>query len=32
MLGDLVSLLLAAELGVDPNPIDAIESLKKQLG
>ena len=32
MLGDLVSLLLAAERGVDPNPIDAIESLKKQLG
>ena len=32
MLGDLVSLLLAAGRGVDPNPIDAIESLKKQLG
>jgi glucose/mannose-6-phosphate isomerase len=32
MLGDLVSLLLAAERGRDPNPIDAIESLKKQLG
>jgi glucose/mannose-6-phosphate isomerase len=31
MLGDLVSLLLAAKRGVDPNPIDAIESLKKQL-
>jgi glucose/mannose-6-phosphate isomerase len=32
MLGDLVSLLLAAERGIDPNPIDAIESFKKQLG
>jgi glucose/mannose-6-phosphate isomerase len=32
MLGDLVSLLLAAQRGIDPNPIDAIESLKKQLG
>ncbi len=31
MLGDLVSLLLAAERGIDPNPIDAIESLKNQL-
>ena len=31
MLGDLVSLLLAADRGVDPNPIDVIESLKKQL-
>ncbi len=32
VLGDLVSLFLAAQRGVDPNPIDAIETLKTQLG
>ena len=31
-LGDLVSLLLAARRGVDPTPIEAIESLKQKLG
>jgi glucose/mannose-6-phosphate isomerase len=32
MLGDLVSLLLAARRGVDPTPIDAIEGFKRELG
>ena len=32
LLGDLVSLNLAAKLTVDPNNIDAIEKLKKLLG
>jgi glucose/mannose-6-phosphate isomerase len=32
MLGDLVSLHLAARRGLDPTPIDAIESLKDKLG
>ena len=32
MLGDLVSLHLAALRGVDPTPIDAIERLKDRLG
>ena len=31
-LGDLVSLFLAAQRGVDPTPIDAIESFKRRLG
>ena len=30
-LGDLVSLFLAAGRGIDPNPIDAIETLKTRL-
>jgi glucose/mannose-6-phosphate isomerase len=32
MLGDLVSLHLAALRGVDPTPIEAIETLKRKLG
>ena len=32
MLGDLVSLHLAAHNGVDPGPIEVIEKLKDQLG
>ncbi len=32
MLGDLVSLHLAARRGVDPSPVEAIERLKDQLG
>lgn len=32
MLGDLVSLELAAREGVDPTPVEAIESLKGRLG
>jgi len=32
MLGDLVSLHLAARRGVDPSPVDVIERLKSQLG
>jgi glucose/mannose-6-phosphate isomerase len=32
MLGDLVSLELAAAAGVDPVPVEAIEDLKRQLG
>ncbi|HET8976227.1 MAG TPA: bifunctional phosphoglucose/phosphomannose isomerase [Solirubrobacterales bacterium] len=32
MLGDLVSLELAARRGVDPTPIEAIEGLKAELG
>src|SRR6187549_3801935 len=32
MLGDLVSLLIAEERGVDPLPIDAITELKEALG
>jgi glucose/mannose-6-phosphate isomerase len=31
-LGDLVSLFLAAGRGIDPTPIEAIESLKQKLG
>ncbi len=32
MLGDLVSLVLAAKRGVDPSPVPVIESLKAELG
>ena len=32
MLGDLLSLHLAARRGVDPTPVDVIENLKDQLG
>ena len=32
MLGDLLSLELAARRGADPTPVDVIESLKDQLG
>lgn len=32
MLGDLLSLHLAARHGVDPTPIEAIEALKRRLG
>lgn len=32
MLGDLVSLQLAARRGIDPTPIDVIERLKDELG
>jgi glucose/mannose-6-phosphate isomerase len=32
MLGDLVSLYLAALRGIDPTPIEAIEGLKRKLG
>jgi glucose/mannose-6-phosphate isomerase len=32
MLGDLLSLHLAARRGVDPSPIEAIQRLKDQLG
>jgi glucose/mannose-6-phosphate isomerase len=32
MLGDLVSLFLAAHRNVDPTPIDALELLKKRMG
>jgi glucose/mannose-6-phosphate isomerase len=32
MLGDLVSLHLAAGRGVDPTPIEAIETMKRKLG
>ena len=32
LLGDLVSLNLAAKLAVNPNNIDTIEKLKKLLG
>jgi glucose/mannose-6-phosphate isomerase len=32
MLGDLVSLHIAARHGVDPTPIEAIDELKEQLG
>ena len=31
MLGDLVSVQLAAALGVDPLPVEAIEALKSSL-
>ncbi len=31
-LGDLVSLFLAAANGVDPAPVETIESLKERLG
>jgi glucose/mannose-6-phosphate isomerase len=32
MLGDLTSLMLAARRGLDPTPVDAIESFKEALG
>ena len=32
MLGDLVSLVLAAKRGVDPSPVEVIERLKAALG
>ena len=32
MLGDLVSLHLAARNGVDPGPIEMIDALKSELG
>jgi glucose/mannose-6-phosphate isomerase len=32
MLGDLLSLQLAARRGVDPSPVEAIERLKDELG
>jgi hypothetical protein len=32
MLGDLVSLYLAAARGVDPGPIELIDRLKDELG
>ncbi len=32
MLGDLVSLQLAAAHGVDPSPVEVIERLKEELG
>jgi hypothetical protein len=32
MLGDLVSLNLAAHNGVDPTPVDVIDRLKQELG
>ena len=32
MLGDLVSLDLAARRGVDPSPVEVIERLKDRLG
>lgn len=32
MLGDLVSLYLAAHRGLDPTPIEAIETLKERMG
>jgi glucose/mannose-6-phosphate isomerase len=32
MLGDLVSLQLAARRGVDPAPVEVIERLKDELG
>ena len=32
MLGDLVSLALAAKRGIDPSPVPVIESLKEELG
>ena len=32
MLGDLVSLHLAAHNGVDPEPVEVIERLKDELG
>ena len=32
MLGDLISLELAAREGVDPTPVDVIENLKDRLG
>ena len=32
MLGDLVSLALAAKRGVDPSPVAVIENLKAELG
>ena len=32
MLGDLVSLQLAARNGVDPGPIELLERLKDELG
>jgi Bacterial phospho-glucose isomerase C-terminal SIS domain len=32
MLGDLLSLHLAARGGVDPSPVEAIDRLKDQLG
>ena len=32
MLGDLLSLELAARRGVDPGPIDAIDELKRKMG
>lgn len=31
LMGDLVSVYLAGELGVDPTPVEAIEDLKKRL-
>jgi glucose/mannose-6-phosphate isomerase len=32
MLGDLVSLFLAAHRNIDPNPVDAIDLLKQRMG
>ena len=32
LLGDLVSLILAARRGVDPSPVAVIERLKDRLG
>jgi hypothetical protein len=32
LLGDLLSLELAARSGADPTPVDVIESLKDRLG
>ena len=32
MLGDLLSLQLAARRGIDPTPIEAIDRLKGELG
>jgi glucose/mannose-6-phosphate isomerase len=32
MLGDLVSLALAALRGVDPSPVEVLERLKDELG
>ena len=32
LLGDLLSLHLAARRGVDPTPIEAIDALKSKLG
>ena len=32
MLGDLLSLQLAARRGVDPRPVEVIERLKEELG
>ena len=32
MLGDLVSLALAAKRGIDPSPVEVIDTLKAELG